>query len=55
MLKFRMHNCGTIVCFLNDKIGFALIVSRLDNINLIYVGVLDKFNFHNYPEIWIEI
>ena len=53
MLKFRMHRCGTIVCFFNDTKGFAISVGSKD-ID-VFIGRLDNFNFYIYPDMWVEI
>ena len=49
-MKFKMHRCGTIVCFFNDIKGFAIKV----NINK-YIGIMRYWALLEYKLEWIDL
>lgn len=51
-MKIRIHKCGTIVCYFNNNIGFAIFIGLKD----ISTPILGKLSYYsNNKKYWFDL
>lgn len=53
-MKIRFYKFGTIVCFLNDAKGFAILMHE-SHAKYMKLGELQDFFYYRYKEFWIDL
>ena len=53
-MKIRLYKLGTIVCFLGDAKGFAILVNER-HAKYVKLGELQDFYYYRYKEFWSDL
>lgn len=53
-MKIRIHKCGTIVCFLGNKKGFAISIGLNDKIPP-KLGEIKLFCYDEFKHHWFDL
>lgn len=53
-MKIKIHKCGTVVCFLDNKKGFAISIGLNDAIPP-KLGEIAIFHYNEFKHYWADL